>query len=129
MARIRVRCESETVWSSAGSISQSLGSGTDCSISDVAMPKSTGCPSCCAASVHRLSISRLRWVRVSLIAGDTGPVITVGAELAIHGDERSSGLMVRADATPGVWGRVQPDGSSSNTPGGGVGNMSFMTPP
>ncbi|ALE08622.1 Hypothetical protein RY67_559 [Bifidobacterium longum subsp. infantis] len=37
--------------------------------------------------------------------------------------------MVRADATPGVWGRDQSDGSSSNTPGGGVGNMSFMTPP
>ena len=86
-------------------------------------------PELFAASVHRLSISRLRWVRVSLIAGDTGPVITVGAELTIRGDERSSGLMVRADATPGVWGRVQPDGSSSNTPGGGVGNMSFMTPP
>ena len=40
--------------------------------------RAPGCPSCCAASVHRLSIS-LTLGEGSPIAGDTGPVITVGA--------------------------------------------------
>ena len=99
-----------------------LGSGTDCSISDVVMPKSTGFPSCCAASVHRLSISRLRWVRVSLIAGAVG--------VAIRGGEYGSGLTACVDAALGAAALlVQPGGSSSNTPGGGVGNPLFITPP